>query len=437
MLVACGLVLVGLATLGVGIVVISHERARSERHFRMAHDEADRIYYRILGDPLLAQPGSDPLRREIIAGVQQYYRRLAAERPGDPELAEHLGWSYIRLARITLQLGSPESALEQARRALAIFEGLVRDHPSNGSYRGEVAHSLIEIGEIDQQSGRTAEAESSFAASLGIWRDLNRAGGGLTNRIELATACDLLGGLCRRLGRTDQALVLHAEAMAIWQELARPEAGREPPRDVVSRLATCHADLGAVRAVREEWDEAEGSYLEARRIWEGLQGQGPVDSESIRLGYTLQGLGRVYEAMGRVEEAGEALEAALGIWDRLAAEHPAIVEYAADQAAAHQTLGELNDPSLHPPGDPSRAEKHYRRALEVLEKLASAPPGRDRLRKNRAQALNRLGLLYRKLGRDDLAEKYLRNGRALHAEGSRRDGKPGSPEPARDRAPGS
>ena len=190
-------------------------------------DEADRIYYRILGDPLLDRPGMDPFRREIIRAVQEYYRKLTVARPGDPELAEHLGWSYLRLARVTLQLGEADRAVDQARLGLDTFERLARDHPRTDRYRSQVAHAELELGEIYHQSSRLLEAESAFTAALAIWEDLYKSHDGRAYAFELATVSDELGSVYLSLGRTDHAFERHRTALAIWEELARQDEARD------------------------------------------------------------------------------------------------------------------------------------------------------------------------------------------------------------------
>jgi serine/threonine-protein kinase len=419
---AAGVLLVGLAALGVGIVLVGRERARAEAHFRMARDEADRIYYRILGDAVMDRPGSDPLRHELTRAVQEYYRDLATARPDDPELAEHLGWSYIRLARITLRKGEPDRAIELDRLALATFEGLAKAHPGSGTYQSEVAHAHLELGQTFWQSGRQPEAEAAFDSALAIWRDLSSRRDGRAYRSELATAYDELGAVNLAHGRSSRALELHATALAIWEDLARPDGGRAPRPDILSRLAYCQSLLAGVHAAREEWGEAESSYYRARQIWEELLRRRADDDGNRRLGYALQGLGRVYGMTGRTAEADRTFAEALAIWDKLAAAHRDDVEYAANRAAIHQLQGELYDPSLHPPGQPPLAESHYLRALEILEPLLETAPRHLRpvALERRAQALTSLGQLYRGLAKPELAESYLRRAREAREGGEPR-----------------
>jgi serine/threonine protein kinase len=414
---AAALLLVVLVALGVGITLVGRERSRAEAHFRLARDGAGRIYYEILDEPPLGWPGMDELRHKILRSVQEYYRELAAARPDDPELAEHLGWSYLRLARATLQLGEADRADGLARMGLGALERLVKDRPGVARYRSDLAHAHFELGQIERYSGRFTDADASLAAAAAIWRDLDAGKWGHPHGPELAAAYNQRGAVNLALGRTDLALELDRTALNLLEDRIAAESSRSPERELLSRRADCRAALAAVHVARREWPQAEASYLQARRAWEALLAESPSDSDSKRLGYALEGLSRVYEATGRIPVAERTLREALAIWDRLAAEHPAVVEYTLNRAKDRRLFGELHDPSLHSPGDPDRAAREYERALEILESLEKrGPQPIPGARDLQERALTRLSHLYDILSKPDLAGQYRRR-----AEEARRD----------------
>ena len=159
-------------------------------------------------------------------------------------------------------------------------------------------------------------------------------------------------------------------------------------------------------------------------MWEELLRRRPDDSISKSLAYALEGLAKVYEATGRIPQAGRTLSEALAIWDRLAADHGAVVEYTVNRAEIHQRVGQLHDPALHPPRRSHGAERnilhpgdpggpHRRRAAAATSRFASAA----------ARALSSLGRLYRDTGKTELAESCLR--RRLRGTRGRRSSRKG------------
>ena len=420
--VAVGLFLAAVAALALGAILLGRERARAEANARLLRDYIDQLYYNILANPLLDEPRMEPLRRDLIRAAHEYYRQLAARRRDDSGLLERLGWSYLRLARVTLQLGSVTQAIDQARLALDIFQALAADDPASDSDRRDLAQGHLDLGDAYQQAGRLREAEASFAAAVETWQELSARGGNRLYRFELASAYDGLGRVRLGLGQADRAAILHTEALAIWEDLVRVDPSPVTVAEALHRLANCLASLGGVHAARKEWGQAESSYRRARAIWEGLLRESSEATYRVKLAYTLQGLGKVRAAAGDPAEAGALFEQALSTWDQLAAADPAVVEYRGNRAIIHQLLGELHDPSLHPPGDPSRAESHYRQALDIWRTLPKADPQHPGVRDGQARALQSLGRFYRAAGKPDLAEAYLLQAReARNSDGVREE----------------
>jgi eukaryotic-like serine/threonine-protein kinase len=122
-----------------------------------------------------------------------------------------------------------------------------------------------------------------------------------------------------------------------------------------------------------------------------------VAESNARLGFLLEGLGRQFEAEGPYRRAIDLLE-------RLAADIPATPDYRRELATSHNNLGNL----LTALGQMAAAEKAYRRALDLQERLvadlANAPDSRQQL----ARSHNNLGLLLAGLGRRQAAEEAFR-----------------------------
>jgi Flp pilus assembly protein TadD len=107
------------------------------------------------------------------------------------------------------------------------------------------------------------------------------------------------------------------------------------------------------------------------------------------------------EATGRVAEAEKAYRQALQLYERLVAEHPQVPQYRQELATTHNNLGVL----LQATGRVADAEKAYRQALQLRERLVAEHPQVPEYRQELATTHNNLGVLLQATGRVAEAEK--------------------------------
>jgi tetratricopeptide (TPR) repeat protein len=88
------------------------------------------------------------------------------------------------------------------------------------------------------------------------------------------------------------------------------------------------------------------------------------------LAMTHNNLGLLLQATGRVAEAEKAYRQALQLYERLVAEHPQVPQYRQELAMTHNNLGVL----LKATGRADEAEKAHRQALQLRERLVAEHP---------------------------------------------------------------
>lgn len=154
------------------------------------------------------------------------------------------------------------------------------------------------------------------------------------------------------------------------------------PRSDTMDTATAWNDLGEIYEAQGKYREAESAQLRALDIRRKLL---PQDDPIIAA--SLSNTGSLYEEMGRSREAMAMFQQALAILERSAPSS----EFA---AVLHNNLGDL----YHTWGDYAQAEPHYRRAWELLTKLAG--PGSTEA----AVAMGNLASLFSDEGAFDKAE---------------------------------
>ncbi len=212
-----------------------------------------------------------------------------------------------------------------------------------------------------------------------------------------------MGDIQRKLGRLPKSKEAYLKAIEILQPLADHPSARLEPKRTLARTHTLLADL----LVRNGGDkgECESFYAKALEAQQTLAKDPKASTEDrLRIGQTLRSQGELLRLNGKWNEAASAfdrsitqLEAALA----LDAKHAEIRDELALAIEArgwvHRELGAL-----------ALAEKNYRRALDLLEKLVSDFPTVPRHREWLAKVCNSLGILAQETGRLDEAETQLR-----------------------------
>ena len=84
--------------------------------------------------------------------------RLVAEFPYIPEYRAKLAWGQHALAMTLETFGRTSEAEESERRAVAMFDGLIRDHPTVDHYRRWANRALLGLSRIISGTGRDGEA---------------------------------------------------------------------------------------------------------------------------------------------------------------------------------------------------------------------------------------------------------------------------------------
>jgi tetratricopeptide (TPR) repeat protein len=105
-------------------------------------------------------------------------------------------------------------------------------------------------------------------------------------------------------------------------------------------------------------------------------------------------LGVLLEATGRVEGAEKGYRQALQLYERLVAEHPQVPQYRQELAMTHNNLGVL----LQDTGRAGEAEKAYRQALHL------------------GRTLGALGSLYAAQGKSEEGRQYFERARKILRE---------------------
>jgi serine/threonine-protein kinase len=328
----------------------------------LTESEANRIRARS------AQKDAQENLIDALAAVDQMLTRVAEE----------------RLLHVPQMEGVRRELLQDAQKFYLKFLEKKSDDPV---IRREAALAYRRVGKIQFFLGQYAEAEKAHRTGIGILEELARASpSDPVLRMELLTIhlqyCDPL----HVSGKGEEALTNIRRAVAIAEKLV------EDFPDVCAhhdRLVDARNYLASALTFRQP-DEAE--KILRRNL---LGGAGSHNQEA-----TYRVLGDVFMATRRVPEAEDAYRQALQYVEKKAAERTsAMPPLALHLRALARALAIQR---------PEEAEKHFRRAIELDEKLATDFPASPHYRHDLASEHIDHAEVLKQLGRKAEAEKAYR-----------------------------
>ncbi len=197
-----------------------------------------------------------------------------------------------------------------------------------------------------------------------------------------------------------------AEQARQLAELRRQQAERaaERARSVIELVASDEAFDQLSR--KKELSAEEKKLLEALVPYYGEYAgeSGSRQAEQQRQARAYYQLGRTLQLLGQHGPAEKGYRQAWPLYERLVAEHPQVPAYRQELARTHNNLG----PLLQTTGRADEAEKAFRQALPLYERLVAEHPQVPTYRQQLASTHNNLGVLLKDTGRADEAEKAFR-----------------------------
>jgi tetratricopeptide (TPR) repeat protein len=229
--------------------------------------------HQLLGDMLVRVPDHDEnVVRFHVRSAIAIAERLAAADPWDKTAQSELG-EYLSSGAEALQNpGDRKEAVSYARRALPIFETLLRSEPDNGVLRLYAALTEADLGEL--LAGKRLNRDAILWIRRGLsdlTKLVERDPGNTTNRLEEIGVQRLLAGQLARAGQAREALAVAQEAITQARLVggdvgAAPESWRELPE--------AYAAMAYVCLVLGKREEARQWYRAATAEWEKMRPKG-------------------------------------------------------------------------------------------------------------------------------------------------------------------
>jgi eukaryotic-like serine/threonine-protein kinase len=316
-------------------------------------------------------------------------------------------WQAVVATRARAQLAAKndELAAEQAK-VQARFDTAIKAIET--FHTGVSEDALLKNAEFKELRKKLLEEAARF------YDDLKRLVAGQTDvksRKTLAMGYFQLGELTDKIGDKKVALAAHQKALALRRELAVEGA------DVETRLDVARSLFAAGTLLRSTGDPAGAlsAFQEQRDLAAALEAESPTGAVWAQLAFAHNGIGFVLDDTGKGVEALDAFRKALAIYQKL----PESGQYQDPgqgpkfgrqlQAGTHMSIGVV----LALAGKQAEGLESFRKASDIMQKLADANPANPSVQAYLADSYVNLGAVLIDTGKPEQALEPFRKALAI------------------------
>jgi serine/threonine-protein kinase len=369
--------------------------------FRQAREAVDQFFTKVADSKelLAGTVGTQRLRRDLLTLAQKYYERFLKERQDDPAVQEETAKTHLRMGQILAEVNPGREALEALEKGRALQEKLVREAPERADRAFNLASAHIRIGNAHIDADDLPPAQASYESARGLMADLvKQYPKDARYAALLATIHNNLGALEQVRGRPDLSLPYLEEARRIQDELAHKH-----PETISYQveLARTYGNLGRAWRNLHEREKALAALTTSQNLLAALSPKHP-DPEIARGRIdSYREISRVQRDLNKLPEALVALEAARDIAERLAAENPAVADYASALAAAYGNIALVRREM----GSTENTMELLGKAQTIYSQLIKQNPGVSQFVLDLARIFRSLGNSHREEGNFPAAMK--------------------------------
>lgn len=297
-------------------------RQRAEKQRELAIGALDTLVTKVqnqLGDTAR----TFRLKRELLQTAFEGLDQVAANSEAGSGAADQTrAEAHLRMGRLFVQLGHPESARREYLATHRIFQTLAADQPQNASAQAAVSRSAMALGGICMLLGDLPAAHDHTREALAVRTALARRNPRSEVAVRnLAQAHRQMGEVLRDQGRIDEAARELLQAHQLQERLL--ERANEESRPRYQEDLRITADrLGEVYLLwKGDPAKARAYFQQACDLALGLA---QTDDRGTRhrqnLAYARSRLGLCAQRQGDAAAATEQFAQSLALWEQLAAE---------------------------------------------------------------------------------------------------------------------
>ncbi len=363
---------------------VANERERAR--FDLAMEAVRAFHSGVSEDVLLKRREFASLRTRLLRGAREFYQRLERLLEGQVDRASRrsLGAAYYEIGTLALEIETLREAFEAQKRALALFEGLAREDPSDPDVHYQLGRCWSAISTLQvRQDGLYSDSTPSLEkARRALEAAIAARPGDVEARAELGRVLSYLAERCSSEQGPAKALARFRESRDVWEALVRDEPGSGRVR---LGYAAALDSYGLTLRTLGRHDEAVAEFLRARELAEALVREQPGDPVSgHELIRTLGNMAGCLIDARRFSEAEEAVARGREVIAAMDAANPTFHDFLRDSA----WLEAVGSAILIQTG-------RYDEALSVLDRSAAAREALLKLNPNEVRHRQMLAMVFR------------------------------------------
>ena len=389
---------------------LAAEKTRVQERYDLAMRAIKTFHTGVSEDFLLKEDKFRNLRDRLLKSASDFYGKLGALLNDSSDRASRRAMlqANYELAELTSKVGRKEDALAMHRQTLIEREALAAQTGEDVSARVEVVRSLIAVGRVQEEIGKTALALDAYEQARAAVR--GRDGGAITEKTaqDALAACQLrIGWVLKSLGKPAESMAALGKARDLWTELAAKNPSNEEYQ--VDRAMTAAA-LGVLLSETGKTAEAISHHESARAIYEKLAAADPAATQyEDGLARSHQSLGLLFSNTGKPAEALKSYGLAEATFRKLAEANPAVSEFQSALAIVQGNTGLL----LWRTGKLADALAALETARATYQKLVEANPAVTRFQRSLASSYHNIAAAMALTGKPDAALASHESARAI------------------------
>jgi serine/threonine protein kinase/Flp pilus assembly protein TadD len=276
---------------------------------------------------------------------------------------------YSKLGHLLAVAGKFPEAIKACQQAIAFQEKLAREFPAAPHHRGDLAAYYNQLGVVFCRAGQLAQAEAAYGQAITLLKQLTADFPAAPNhRMQLAASQGNLANVYRASSRPKEAESAYRQALVLDTQLTRDFPDRPDYRHGLGRG---YHSLGRLLGSTGRFPEAEQVLRQALTVYAKLAADFPylpVDPKRDAPVQRKPATDLSFPGQPRLPEPVDPWTTDLLM--RLETAPALPTDYRLQLAGCHNDLGILLTAMRRFP----EAEKEYRQARDLFEKLAAAFP---------------------------------------------------------------
>jgi tetratricopeptide (TPR) repeat protein len=310
-----------------------------------------------------------PQAEQAYGRARDSLEKLLALPRTAPQYRLKLASVHNNLSSVFRSAGQFPQAIKACRRAIAIQEKLAREFPAVPRHRGDLASYYNELGVVLAGAGQLSQAEAAYGQGVALLKQLTADFPTAPDYpMQLAAGQGNLANVYRETGRTKEAELGYQRALDLESKLAKDFPDRPEYR---YSLGLRYRRLGHLLGNTGRFQEAEQALRRALAVYVKLAADFPYLRGGPKGKVPVQRRPAAdLPFPGRPRLPGPVDPRDTDLLTRLETAALLPTDYRLQVAVCHNDLGVL----LASARRFAEAEKEYRQARNLLEKLAAAFP---------------------------------------------------------------